>query len=189
MVGLIQKVLFDLVEEVGGAAAAAEVRRRANVPAERRFRLDTVYSDEEWQRLLQAAGDVLGKPQHELERAYADWFGRDALSRWPVWFEMSSSARQFLERQQTIHNTFATGVRDPAARRDIRDKFRLEKRPHELVTHYRSPNQLCGLYKELARWVLAHYREQATIQETRCTRRGDPECEIHVRWPGAQESA
>jgi CheY-like chemotaxis protein len=32
----------------------------------------------------------------------------------------------------------------------------LERRDGELVTHYRSPNQLCGLYKALARWVPLH---------------------------------
>jgi len=182
MVGLIQKVLFDLLAEVGGPQVVAQVRLRAGIPEDRRFRLDTVYPDDEWQRLLAATGEVLGKSQDELERAYADYFGRDALRRWPAWFEMSANARQFLERQQTIHNTFATGVRDAGARAGITDKFRLEKREHELVTHYRSPNQLCGLYKALAQWVLDHYREQAQIEETSCTKHGDAECEIHIRW-------
>lgn len=182
MVGLIQKILLDLVESVGGRDAVAEVTRRAAVGDDRRFRLDTVYPDEEWQRLLAAACEVLGRSQEDVEVAYADYFGRDALSRWPIWFQMSANARQFLERQQTIHNTFATGVRDPEARKGIRDKFRLECREHELVTHYRSPNELCGLYKALARWVLDHYRETASVDEARCTRRGDPECEIHIRW-------
>jgi hypothetical protein len=185
LVGLIHKVLFDLLEAVGGPATVAEVRRRAAVPEDRRFRLDTVYADDEWQRLLAAAGEVLGKTQEELEKAYAEFFGRDSLRRWPVWFEMSGSARQFLERQQTIHNTFATGMRDAGARSNIRDKFRLESGDGELITHYRSPNQLCGLYKALAQWVLDHYKETATIEETRCTKRGDPECEIHIRWPDA----
>lgn len=185
MVGLIQKVLFDLVEQVGGPAAVAEVRLRAGIPDDRNFRIGTVYPDDEWQRLLAATCAVLGKPQDEIERAYAEFFGRDSLRRWPVWFEMSANARQFLERQQTIHNTFATGVRDAGARSDIRDKFRIELHEHEIVTHYRSPNQLCGLYKALARWVLDHYREQAAIEEPRCAKQGDAECEIHIRWPGA----
>lgn len=188
MVGLIQKVLFDLVGELGGAAAVSEMRRRAGIPDGQRFSLDTVYPDDEWQRLFAAAAEVLGRSQDEVERLYADVFGRDALRRWPVWFEMSATARQFLERQQTIHNTFATGMRDAAARRGIQEKFRLEGHPHELVTHYRSPNQLCGLYKALARWVLDHYREEAVIEETRCSKRGDSECEIHIRWP-AREAA
>jgi hypothetical protein len=185
VVGLIQKILFDLIAASAGSAAVAEVRRRAQVPEDRRYRLDTVYPDDEWQRVLRATCEVLGKSQDEVEVIYADFFGRDALRRWPIWFETSANARQMLERQQTIHNTFATGVSDPAARRGIQDKFRLEKLDRELIAHYRSPNELCGLYKALARWVLDHYREEAQLEETRCTKRGDPECEIHIRWTGA----
>ena len=50
MVGLIQKLLMDLVEESAGADAVAEVKRRADVPADRVFRMDEVYDDEEWRR-------------------------------------------------------------------------------------------------------------------------------------------
>ena len=189
MVGLIQKLLLDLVEQVGGADAVQAVRNAAEVPEERRFRLDTVYPDDEFQRMLQAACKVLGKTQEEVEVAYADFFGRDSLRRWPIWFETSSGARHFLERQQTIHNTFATGVRDPDARRGIRDKFHIEKLDHELVTHYRSPNNLCGLYVALARWILDYYKEDATIEESRCTKRGDAECEFHIRWPQPRSAA
>jgi predicted hydrocarbon binding protein len=182
MVGLIQKVLLDLALKHGGPQAVARICQQAGIPEERRFRLDTVYSDEEWGRLLGAAVDVLEMPPEAVLDAYAEQFGRDALARWPVWFQMSRNAREFLERQPTIHNTFATGVRDAAERRGIRDKFRIEPREDELVMHYRSPNELCGLYKALARWVLAHYGETAEIEEPRCQKLGAPECEIHIRW-------
>lgn len=188
MVGLIPKILIDLIESKAGDEGAAEVKRRAGVPLEERFRLDAVYPDEQWQRLLRAACEVLGVTQDDAEIAYADFFARDALRRWPVWFEMSPNARSFLERQQTIHNAFATGVRNAEARAGIRDKFRLEKREGELVVHYRSPNELCGLYRALARWVLQYYREDAAVDETRCAKRGDPECEIHIRWRDGQGS-
>jgi hypothetical protein len=186
VVGLIQKVLVDLVLAKAGEEGVAELKRRAGIPQERRFRIDTVYSDDECMRLLGAAAEVLKVDATALEVLYADWFARDAMKRWPVWFEMSATAKQFLERQQTIHNTFATGVRDPEARKGIRDKFRIERAPHGLVTHYRSPNELCGLYKALARWVLDHYRDTATIEEPHCMKRGDAECEIHIRWPEAK---
>ncbi len=181
MVGLIPKLLLDLVTAKGGESAAAEVKRRAEAP-DAPFRIDTVYPDELWQRLLRASCEVLAVSQEEAESLYADFFGRDALARWPVWFAMSKNARQLLERQPIIHNTFATGVRDADARRGIADKFHIEKREHELVVHYRSPNQLCGLYVALARWVLDHYGEHATVEQARCAKRGDPECVIHVRW-------
>lgn len=185
VVGLIQKVLLDMVEAVGGSDAVAEVKTRAGVEPERRFRMDTVYADDEWRRLLEAACAVLGVSEDAALDVYAKHFLRDARARWPIWFEMSQSARQFLLRQPTIHNTFATGVRDADARRGIRDKFRLEELERELVAHYRSPNELCGLYKALAREVLQHYSEQAAIEEPRCTKRGDDECEIHIRWAGS----
>jgi hypothetical protein len=114
--------------------------------------------------------------------AYAEVFCRDALSRFPKWFEMSANSREFLERQVTIHNVFASGVRDPGARKAVADKFHIEKRPGEIVTHYRSPNRLCSMYKSLARWLFRHYGDEATIEEPKCMLRGDEECELHVVW-------
>jgi hypothetical protein len=189
MIGLIQKILLDLVESRGGRAGADEVKRRAGVPIDRTFRLDTVYPDDEWQALFAAACEVLALPRETVLEAYADCFCRDALERWPTWFRMSRTARAFLERQPVIHNCFATGVRDPDARRAVTDKFLLESRVGELVTHYRSPNQLCDLYRALARWILRHYGEEAAIEEVRCMQRGDPECEMHIRWARAQARA
>jgi hypothetical protein len=182
MVGLIQKLLLDLVEEKAGAEAVSEVRRRAGVPPERVFRIGEAYSDDEWQRLLRAACEVLHTSEAEAMDAYAEVFGRDALLRFPKWFEMSRSSREFLERQATIHNVFASGVRDPEARKAVVDKFRIEKHPDEIVTHYRSPNRLCSLYKSLARWMIRHYGDEAVIEEHRCMLHGDDECEIHVIW-------
>jgi Haem-NO-binding len=152
------------------------------VPRGQVFRLGEPYADDEWRRLLAAACEVLGKTEDEVVEIYADMFCRDALTRFPRWFEMSRSSREFLERQVTIHNVFASGVRDPEARRAVVDKFRIETREGEIVTHYRSPNQLCGMYRALARWMIRHYGDEATIEEARCMLRGDEECEIHVVW-------
>lgn len=182
MVGLIQKILFDMVESTAGADAVVEVRRRAGVPADKEFRIDEDYDDEEWRRLLAAACGVLDVTQEQAEKVYADFFFKDMLQRWPMWFQMSKNAREFLERQPRIHNGFATGVQDPEARRSINDKFELEKCNGELVMHYRSPNELCGLYKALARLIINHYGDQASVEETRCLKRGDAECELHIRW-------
>jgi hypothetical protein len=170
------------VEGEAGAAAVAEVKRRAGVPVDRVFRLDTVYSDDEWQRLFDAACEVLQVTRAQAMDVYARYFCEDAIERWPTWFRMSRSSRQFLERQPTIHNCFATGVRDPEVRKAVTDKFRIEKLENEIVTHYRSPNHLCDLYEALARWIIQYYGERATIWQARCTLLGDPECEIHVRW-------
>jgi hypothetical protein len=182
MLGLIQKLLLELVEERAGAEGVSEVMRRAEVPPDRVFRIGEAYSDEEWQRLFRAAVEVLRCGEAEFMDAYAEVFCRDALSRFPKWFEMSANSREFLERQVTIHNVFASGVRDPEARKAVVDKFRIEKHEGEIVTHYRSPNRLCSLYKSLARWMFRHYGDEARIEEPKCMLRGDEECELHVIW-------
>ena len=182
MVGLIPKLLIDLIESQVGAEAVAEVKRRAELPEDREFRLGEVYDDDEWRRLFAATCQVLQMTPEQAEYAFADFFMSDGLRRWPTWFKMSNSAREFLERQPAIHNSFATGAQDPQVRKGITDKFRLEKRENELVTRYKSPNQLCGLYVAMAEWAINHYGDHATVRETQCSKRGDPECEIHICW-------
>ena len=54
MIGLIQKILLDLVEEKAGPEAVIAVKRAAGVPLDRIFRIGEVYSDTEWQNLLSA---------------------------------------------------------------------------------------------------------------------------------------
>jgi hypothetical protein len=182
MIGLIQKLLFDLVEERAGPEAVNEVKRAAGVDEDKIFRIGEVYPDEEWQRLLAATCNALQMTEEQTMSAYADVFARDAMRRFSKWFEMSSNSREFLERQITIHNVFASGVRDPGARKAVEDKFRIEKLENEIVTHYRSPNKLCSMYKALARWMFEHYGDQAVIDERHCMKKGDTECEIHVIW-------
>jgi|GEM_PF-482601 len=167
MLGLIQKVLLDLVREEGGPVAVAAVREAAGVPAERDFRIGVNYDDDECRRLVTAAQAHFGLSEAALWDRYADTFFADALSRWPAWFEMSESARALLERQPVIHNCFASGLRDSDARRAVVDKFRVaEGAPDELVVTYRSPNPFSGLYVALARWVLRHFGEEAEIETT-----------------------
>jgi hypothetical protein len=189
MIGLIQKILLDLVEEQAGPEAVKDVKRAAGVPLDRIFRIGEVYSDAEWQHLFSAACGVLGPDEDRVMELYADAFGRDALVRFSKWFEMSANSREFLERQITIHNVFASGVVDPNSRKAVVDKFRIETFDDKIVTHYRSPNKLCSLYKALARWMFTHYQDDAVINETKCMHRGDEECEIHVIWKNLRRSS
>jgi hypothetical protein len=188
MIGLIQKILLDLVEEKAGPEAVKDVKRSAGVPLDRIFRIGEVYSDTEWQNLFSASCRVLGADEDHVMELYADAFGRDALVRFSKWFEMSANSREFLERQIIIHNVFASGVVDPNSRKAVVDKFRIETFDDKIVTHYRSPNKLCSLYKALARWMFTHYADDAVIEETKCMHRGDEECEIHVIWKNLKRS-
>lgn len=182
MVGLIHKILFGMIEKQAGNSAVVEIRRRAEVPDDREFRLDENYDDDEWRRLFGATCDFFGITAEQAEQLYAVAFCEDAKARFPMWFRMSSTAREFLERQPAIHNNFATGVQNPEARKAIVDKFRIEVSADETVAHYSSPNRLCGLYVALAQTILDLYGDEATIEEQRCLKKGDSECEIHIHW-------
>ena len=182
MVGLIQKLLLDMIESSAGADAAREVRRRAGVPEDKEFHINEVYDDDEWRRIFAATLDVLNLTQEQAEEAYADFFFKDSQTRWPIWFQMAKNAREFLLRQPRIHNGFATSQQDPAVRSAIDDKFKIEECDGELVVHYKSPNELCGLYLALTRCVINHYGDNAVVEEACCAKNGASECEIHVRW-------
>jgi len=183
MIGLIPKLLLDLVEAEAGEEAAQEVRRSAGTPLDRQFRLGDPYPDTECLQLLEATCAVLSFSQEATEQAYAKFFIADALERWPAWFEMAPDAEAFLSMVPTIHNSLASGIVDPLARSAINDKFDIVRYPNKLVVTYRSGNHLCGLYRHLAQAVLDHYDEQATIEELSCTKHGAQECCFHITWP------
>jgi hypothetical protein len=183
MIGLIQKVLLDLVEAKGGAPAVEQVRERAGVPQEKTFRIGEVYEDAEFQRLVQASCEVLGFDEETFLKAYADRFGADIQVRFSKWLSMAQTSRQFLEFQSTIHNAFANSVEDKSVRQAIKDKFEIDALDsRNIVTHYRSPNKLCKLYRALGRWMADYYGDEIEFDEPKCLHRGDEECEIHVRW-------
>src|SRR5262249_32029232 len=146
------------------------------LPADRAYRLNESYADSEAQRLMGATVRWLS-----LEDI-ADAFFEDTLVRFPTWYEMCKTSREFLEMQPKIHNTFALGLQRPDERDAVRDKFRVEKVDDELVVHYRSPNRLCDIYKAVAQRIFRHYHDEATIEETSCMKRGDAECELRIRW-------
>jgi len=182
MVGLIHNILFDMVDQLAGSQKTQDIRAAAGIAPDAEFRIDENYDDAEFRRVVAAACEQLNLTQEQVEAAYAKAFYEDSKKRWPTWFAISKNAREFLKRQPTIHNGFATGVSDPDARPIIRDKFRQEERDDRLIVHYRSPNKLCGVFVNLAQQILAHYDETATIEHPNCIKRGDDACEIHVIW-------
>jgi hypothetical protein len=138
--------------------------------------LNEPYDDSEAQRLSVAAFRRISV--EDIAKAFFE----DTLVRFPKWFEMCKTSRQFLEMQPEIHNTFAHGLRRPEDRQAVMDKFRLEKLDDELIVHYRSRHHLCDMYKAIAERVFQHYQDRATIEEPRCMKRGDAECELRLRW-------
>ncbi|WP_022698504.1 heme NO-binding domain-containing protein [Euryhalocaulis caribicus] len=185
MIGLIQLVLLDLVEQAGGKDKLAEVRRRGGLPDDFEFRIDTDYPDEEARALIGHACDVLELTPQQAYDAYAVHFLKDVQSRFPVFFAMAPTARDFLKRQPTIHNSMGSGVTGGDSR--LGDKFGVTETEDGLITHYQSENRLARLYMSLARALLDHYGETAEVEAL-----DDPDsadCRVAIRWAGAGEAA
>ena len=67
MVGLIHKILFNMLESTAEPEVAQEIRRRADVPLDKEFHINEVYDDDEWQRLFASTIDVLDITQEQAE--------------------------------------------------------------------------------------------------------------------------
>jgi hypothetical protein len=182
VLGYPPKVLLHAVESAAGPEALAKVKRLAGLPEDGGYRMSVDYPPSHIDKLGRAVGEVLGKSREEVEDFFVEAFFPDIVRRWPMWFQTSKTARELLELQPEIHNSFAKASADPDVGTLVGEKFRLEKLEHETVVHYRSPHRLCRMYVQLAHRVLKHYGETAEIEERICLLRGDPECEIHLRW-------
>jgi len=176
VLGYPLKLLLNAIESRHGRDAAVRTLVEAGIPADRVYQLNEPYADSEAQHLTAAALQIISVED------IAEAFFQGTLARFPTWFAMCKTSRQFLEMQPEIHNTFAHGLQRPQDRDAVREKFRLEKLDDELVVHYRSPHRLCQMYKAIARLVFKHYQDNATIDEPRCMLRGDAECELRLRW-------
>lgn len=176
MLGYPLKTLLSAIENRYGREAVVQTLAEAELPADRMYRLNEPYAESEAQRLTVAASRRLSVED------IAEAFFTDTLMRFPTWYEMCRTSREFLEMQPEIHNTFAVGLQRPEQRDAVRDKFRLEKLDDELVVHYRSPNRMCDIYKAIAQRVFQHYHDKANIDEPRCMKRGNDECELRIRW-------
>lgn len=182
MLGLAHRIFLKYLAQRGGEAAVRETLRRAGLPENAVFRLNEVYDDAEFRRIVGQGCAVLGVEPEQGLHQMAEVFFEDALGRFPKWFEVCRNGREFLELQPEIHNRFATGLADPKARMEINDKFHLRGEPDRIKVHYRSPNKLCRLYIALAHLVLNHYGDRASVTETRCMHKGEDSCEIVVQW-------
>jgi len=176
MLGYPLNTLLSAIENRHGHEAVVQTLVAAGLPADRVYRLNESYDESEAQRLTAVATRLL------TVEDIAEAFFNDTLIRFPTWYAMCKTSREFLEMQPRIHNTFAVGLQRPQDRDAVRDKFRVEKVGDELIVHYRSPNQLCEIYKAIAQRVFKHYQDKAIIDEPRCMKQGDADCEMRIRW-------
>ncbi|MFL1407000.1 heme NO-binding domain-containing protein [Marinobacter sp. M1N3S26] len=184
MIGYIQKVLVDTIRAEGGEQALAIICQRAGVEGIPEFRIDQDYPDDECLRMIAETGAYFGLDEESLFRLYADRFIRESRERFPMFYQMAGSARDFLERQPRVHTVLAAGLRGEASRDRVRDKFDIERNGDDLMVTYRSPNRLCGLYEALFNRVLEEFGETGSMEILACQKRGAEACRFCLK-PGS----
>ncbi len=190
MIGLIQQTLLNMVDASGVPHARDEILRRAGLPPDTHFRIDTDYDDQQADALLEHACAVLHLTQEQAFAAFASAFLAETRVRFPAFYAMSADSRAFLARQAAIHNVMASGLRNPDRRTQINDKFHITALDNgDLRVHYNSPRRWCGLYLALAREVAQFYGDTLDVTGAQYRQRGDAQCVFHLHWPAANPPA
>lgn len=182
MIGLVQKIFFDMVESKGGAAAVIAVKERANIPLDTIFQINKVYDDEQWKRTFFTTLDVLQVSPEQICDLFAEQFTKDLQLRFPVWFSISQNSYEFLAILPTLYNCITTGVSEQKERANTIDRFWVEKFDNKIITYYQSDNKQCGIYKAVAKHIINHYKDEAVLTEIDCMHNGADKCQINIEW-------
>jgi hypothetical protein len=184
MIGIIQRSLIALIEELGGTELKCRVLKKSGVEADRRFDIDKNYSDEECIRLLQTSLLESGLSEHELNTRFAKQFIKDAKVLFPTFFAMHHNSEDFMLSQAKIHAVLAAGIQEENERKRVKDKFSASRHhPGCVDIAYNSPNQLCGIFIALAHAVAEEYDDQVVVTCRKCKKRGDQDCQFRLSWP------
>ena len=168
MIGVIHKVLFDLLHQQGGPDLVARVAGSVDLDPET-IRISESYPDEQFATLLQSAITETGLPRYVVIDAYADAFLAYARNLFPAFFSMSSNSFEFLKRQPKIHTSISASLLEESERDRVENKFSLiEEDDGSLSVSYRSRVGLCDLYHALAHKIAAHYGDSLVISAETC---------------------
>jgi hypothetical protein len=163
VIGWVPLVVVGFLDEIAGVETRKAILTDAGLDPEAvRFRLDTDLPDPAGRRIIEAACARLGVTEDVAFTLFAPYFLRRARGSFPGFFKGVSGTRAFLLNQPAIHNSLATGLRDPQ-RRAVADKFRVVATPNGLRVHYNSPNRMAALYVAVAHELAKSYGESIAI--------------------------
>lgn len=182
MIGVINGLLFEFLEDRWGVETLDQLRAKMELPADFYFRQHRYYDDKQWQQLYSAAIELVGETREDFEWEFGAFSGERLITRHPNLVKDCKSARELIMYQPTIHNRLGEVIGDTLQRQAIAYKFRLDEDGETVIMHYGSQNQMCIFYRSLAMWAAAHYGETVTIEEVRCMRHGGAECELHLHF-------
>lgn len=174
-------IVFNLLEELVGTDHGEDVWDALLEAAEASGVYTSLgtYPDEEFMRLADAASTALGVTQDDVTR----WFGQRAVprffERYPQFFEPHNSTRTFL---LTLNDIIHPEVRKLFPGADVPVFDFDSSSPDVLGLTYQSKRRLCFFGEGLIEGVAKHFGECVTIAQHRCMKRGDPQCEMEIRF-------
>jgi hypothetical protein len=168
LIGIIHKVLHDLLIEIGGQELVNRINRRGKIDLGS-FRIVDSQKDHEFALLVPIVIEETGLKRSEVMDAFSVAFINYAESLFPEFFRMSSDARDFLIRQPKIHASLAAGLDSDHERASVRQKFQVTGLDDgALDITYESESRLCDLYQSLAHQLAERYGDRLDISVMRC---------------------
>ncbi len=184
MIGVINALLFEFVEEKWGAEALQRLKVELGFEPDFHFRQHRVYDDAEWARVYEKTIAFLRQEREQFEWTFGFFSGEKLLTMHHALIADCKTARDVILRQPGIHHGIADAVVNPKEHQGIIRKFRLEEDGSTVIMNYRSPNRMCTFYRSLATFVAHYYGETVKITEVRCMKYGADECKIHLDFSG-----
>lgn len=187
MIGIIHKVLFDVLKQAGGDDLVVQVTDAAGVNASD-IRISETYPDHEFAQLFASTLQITQLPRATVVDLYADAFLAYAQELFPAFFAMSDSAYDFLRRQPKIHTSLSASLVNDEEREQVEQKFSLvEEDDGSLNLSYFSKVGLCDLYHSLAYKIAEHYGDEITISAETCG--GGKQCSLRLYFNNPPASA
>jgi len=176
MHGLILTEFKEYVVDADHTPSWDDVAHRAEV-AEREYKAQTSYPDEEVVRIAQATADLMDMTTREVLVEYGE---KVMYSLYDIYQPLTEDDWGSLELMMEVEERFHPTVRDRTGGKPPLLNFEREG-PDEITLQYKSPRKLCGIAIGTAHALQKTYDEELSIEEERCMHDGADHCFIRFR--------
>jgi len=144
----------------------------------KRYSPTETYPDSDAVAILEVASEATGLSVQELLEKFGEYIGPSLLETYSGLIDDEWNTLDLIENTESDVHTDVRKRTSGAQPPDHGDVDRLSE--DELVLHYTSDRQMCGLAKGIIRAIADYNEETVAITENRCMLDGDPECELAV---------
>lgn len=145
----------------------------------KRYSPTETYPDSDAKAILTAASEETGQSVQQLLEQFGEYIGPSLLETYSGLIDSDWNTIDLIEHtEEDVHTEVrkrTSGAQPP----DLGDVERLSE--DELILHYTSDRQMCGLARGIIRAIADFNDETVTITEERCMLDGDRECELRVQ--------